>query len=233
MREVRTPTTHLANLRKMEKNLSEYVCLDGVYFKEEQLVKMAINAGSFAVAEHYLCAYLAHGLMYGKMEVIDKVNEVREQYDLLPYKKPEEQMRGVRSGFVNRKESVEFKVRKAYGNMSDAHRREVMKSCLMILRAQSNLFNHKNDWLSVMLVVRDRLDGNINQNNFYDYACDITPENWPNALRISEHTPKNFSRLLNVMDRTEAYYDMEENPQEDLCIKLWDIVIETILTEIP
>ena len=46
--------------------MGEYACVDGVYFKEEQVVKMAQNAGSFAVAEHYLCALLAHGLMYGK-----------------------------------------------------------------------------------------------------------------------------------------------------------------------
>ena len=37
----------------MTKDLSEYVCLDGVYVREEQVVKMAMNAGSFAVAEHY------------------------------------------------------------------------------------------------------------------------------------------------------------------------------------
>ena len=57
----------------MTKDLSEYVCLDGVYVREEQVVKMAMNAGSFAVAEHYLCALLAHGLMYGKTDIINKV----------------------------------------------------------------------------------------------------------------------------------------------------------------
>ena len=75
----------------MGKDLSEYVCLDGVYVREEQVVKMAGNAGSFAVAEHYLCALLAHGLMYGKTDIINKVNEVREQYQVLPFAKPEYQ----------------------------------------------------------------------------------------------------------------------------------------------
>ena len=216
----------------MTRDLSEYVCLDGVYVKEDQVVKMAGNAGSFAVAEHYLCALLAHGLMYGKKEIIDRVNEVRGQYQVLPFAKPEDQ--GPRDEYGrSRMESVELKVRKAYGQMSEERRHEVMKQCLQLLRMQSDLLPKKNDWLGVMLVVRDRLDGNINQNNFYEYACAITPEDWPEALRIGEHTAKNFSRQLAAEDRMEAYYDMESNPQEKLCDKLWEIIIQAVLTEIP
>jgi hypothetical protein len=216
----------------MGKDLSEYVCLDGVYVREEQVVKMAGNAGSFAVAEHYLCALLAHGLMYGKTDIINKVNEVRERYQVLPFAKPENQ--GPRNEYGrSRVESVEIKVRKIYSQMTPEHQKEVMRSCLQLLRAQTDLFCHKNDWLSVMLVVRDRLDGNINQNNFADYARRITPEDWPASLCISDHTPKNFSRLLAAEDRMEAYYDMEENPQARLCDKLWEIVIQAVLTEIP
>ena len=216
----------------MTRDLSEYVCLDGVYVKEDQVVKMAGNAGSFAVAEHYLCALLAHGLMYGKTEIINKVNEVRGQYQVLPFAKPEDQ--GPRDEYGrSRMESVELKVRKAYGQMSEERRHEVMKQCLQLLRMQSDLFSKKNDWLGVMLVVRDRLDGNINQNNFYEYACAITPEDWSEALRIGEHTAKNFSRQLVAEDRMEAYYDMESNPQEKLCDKLWEIIIQAVLTEIP
>ena len=91
----------------MTKDLSEYVCLDGVYVREEQVVKMAMNAGSFAVAEHYLCALLAHGLMYGKTDITNKVNEVREQYQVLPFAKPENQ--GPRDEYGrSRMESVEI-----------------------------------------------------------------------------------------------------------------------------
>lgn len=212
--------------------MSEYVNVDGVYFKEEKLVKMAQNAGSFAVAEHYLCALLAHGLMYGKAEIIDHVNEVREQYQVLPFKKPEQQVARDEYG-RSRMESVELRVRKAYSQMTEEQRHEVMKQCLQLLRMQSDLFSKKNDWLGVMLVTRDRLDGTINQNNFYDYARAITPDGWPEALRIGEHTAKNFSRQLDAEDRMEAYYDMENNPQAELCDKLWEIIIQTILTEIP
>ena len=111
--------------------MSEYACVDGVYFKEEQVVKMAQNAGSFAVAEHYLCALLAHGLMYAKTEIIDRVNEVREQYQVLPFKKPEHQVARDEYG-RSRMESVELKVRKAYGQMTEQRRHEVMKQCLQM-----------------------------------------------------------------------------------------------------
>ena len=141
--------------------------------------------GSFAVAEHYLCALLAHGLMYAKTEIIDRVNEVREQYQVLPFKKPEHQVARDEYG-RSRMESVELKVRKAYGQMTEERRHEVM-----------------------------------------------TPEDWPEALRIGEHTAKNFSRQLAAEDRMEAYYDMESNPQEKLCDKLWEIIIQAVLTEIP
>ena len=234
MSEVRTPTTHLAKLRAMTKDLSTYVFLDGVFFKEEQLVKMAVNAGSFAVAEHYLCAYLAHGLLYGRQDVIDRVNEVRQQYQVLPFKKPENLTSGNRSEYDRgRMESVELKVRKAYGQMTKERRQETLRSCLQMLRMQSELFNHKNDWMGIMLVLRDRLDGSVNQNNFSDLARKITPDDWPDALHIGDHTSKNFSRLLEAGDRTEAYYDMDANPQARLCDKFWEIVIQAFLTENP
>ncbi len=170
--------------------------------------------------------------MYGRTEIVDRVNEVRELYQVMPYKKPEHQT--VRDEYGrSRMDSVELKVRKAYGQMTEQRRHEVMKQSLQLLRMQSDLFCKKNDWLGVMLVARDRLDGNINQSNFYEYARAITPDEWPEALRIGEHTAKNFSRQLDAEDRMEAYYDMENNPQAKLCDKLWEIIIQTILTEIP
>lgn len=214
----------------MTKDLSEYVCLDGVYVREEQVVKMALNAGSFAVAEHYLCALLAHGLMYGKTDIVDKVNEVREQYQVLPFAKPENQGPHDGSG-RSRMESVEIRVRKIYGKMTTEQQKEVMKSCLQLLMAQTELFCHKKDWLGIMLVVRDRLDGSINQSNFFAYADRITPEGWPKSLCIGKHTTTNFSKLLHYGDWSEAYYDMEDNPQKDLCDKFWEIVKQVILTE--
>ena len=72
----------------MTKNFSEYIFLDGMWLQEKQLLKLAMNVGSFALAEHYLCALLANAVIYGKRDVILKVNEVREFYHvpLIPLK---------------------------------------------------------------------------------------------------------------------------------------------------
>ena len=39
----------------MEKLHKEYIYLDGMWLKEEQLLKLAMNVGNYALAEHYLC----------------------------------------------------------------------------------------------------------------------------------------------------------------------------------
>jgi hypothetical protein len=53
-------------------------------------------------------------------------------------------------------------------------------------------------------------------------ADGITPEEFPDKLHISESTMKNFTKVItDPHDRNEAYYDMKNNPQEDLCEELW------------
>ena len=64
----------------MEKELSEYIFLDGMWLQEKQLLKLAMNVGNFALAEHYLCALLADAVIKGRREAIVEVNKVREHY---------------------------------------------------------------------------------------------------------------------------------------------------------
>lgn len=215
----------------MERNLKDYVILDGVYFKEEQILKMAKLAGSFAVAEHYLCAYLAHSLLYGKKENIERVNEVRDIYNAPAIPLPEEDYAPRDEYGRSRTDSVETKVRKLYNNLTDSRRVEIMKSCLILLRSDNKLFCHKKDWLGILLVVRDRLDCSINQNNFLSFAMQITPDGWPESLRISKYTTTNFSKMLSNCEWTDAYYDMTDNPLCRLCDRFWEIVKQEILTE--
>ena len=216
----------------MEKNLSEYVYLDGVYFKEEQILKMATNAGSFSVAEHYLCAYLAHALLYGKKDCLEHLNEVREMYQAspLPINNNMVQRDDFGRSHIN---DTDMKVKKLFNLMDREGKIKVLKTSLGLLRKESELFSQKNHWMSIMMVIRDRLDNNINQRNFFPYAQMITPEEWPISIIIGEHTSKNFSRLLTDSDRCEPYYDMDDNPQEELCDLFWDIVKRVVLTEIP
>ena len=218
--------------RTMNKDLRDYVYLDGVYFKEEQILKMATNAGSFSVAEHYLCAYLAHALMYGKTDIINKVNDVREMYHVPTIPLPDNCYALKDEYGRSRADTVEMKIRKIYAKMEDGQKLKIMRSCLSLLIVESNLFHRKADWLAILLVIRDRLDGSINQSNFLSFATRITPEGWPQSLRMSAHTATNFSKLLRDCDWTDAYYDMDSNPVGQLCDKFWEIVKQAFLTEI-
>jgi hypothetical protein len=71
----------------------------------------------------------------------------------------------------------------------------------------------------------------LKQTGFFDFAKEITPANWPVRLRIGENTSKNFGREIDEDDRGEAYYDMENCPQKELCDTFWEIVKSMILTE--
>lgn len=213
----------------MERDLKNYVLLDGVYFKEEQILKMAKNAGCYALAEHHLCALLAHGLIYGKREIMNMVNEVREHYSvpLIPVDDDNQT-----DGYRERKDSVDDKVRVMYLKMDQVQRKKVLKDSICLLRSNYHLFKYTRHWLAIFMVIRDRLEGDrINQSNFYEYATEITPDDMPQKLRISISTSKNFSREIDPGDRGEAYFDMEYNPLQELCDTFWDIVKRMVLTE--
>ena len=64
----------------MTKNFSEYIYLDGLWLRREQLLQLAMGVGNYAQAEHYLFALLADAVVKGKREAILEVNKVREHY---------------------------------------------------------------------------------------------------------------------------------------------------------
>lgn len=212
----------------------ELVCLDGMWLREEQLLKLAIGVGNFALAEHYLCALLAHAVMFGDEEAIWKVNKVREHYGLKPLPEPKSYGGDEEDAEEYRQKSYELddKARTAYRRMSVQSRKALLKGSLSRLRENYDLFRFARHWLAVFLVVRDRLEGEeLTYRDFVAYADSITPEDWPAKLRCNESTAKNFSRELDAEERLEAYYDMKNNPQLQLCNVFWDIVKQAILSE--
>ena len=48
----------------MSEVSNDLVFHDGFYFKEEQLLKMAMTAGSWSAAEHYMFSLLAHAVLF-------------------------------------------------------------------------------------------------------------------------------------------------------------------------
>lgn len=217
----------------MEKLHKEYIYLDGMWLKEEQLLKLAMNVGNFALAEHYLCALLADAVIKGRREAITEVNKVREHYGVMAIPlseddlKDDENLKG-----KTRLTAADEQARRRFLSMSKEDRLCVLRRSMDRLIADYHLFNYARHWLSIFMVVRDRLVGeSLNQTSFLTLANEITPEGLPLKLRFGENTRKNMGREICEVDRGEVYYRMKRNPQKQLCDTFWDIVKDTILTQ--
>ena len=216
----------------MTNNMSEYIYLDGMWLKEEQLLKLAMNVGNFALAEHYLCALLADAVIKGRREAIVKVNKVREHYGVkaIPLGQDDLQEDDDLKG-KTRLTAADEQAKRLFLNMTEEERLELLRKCMRRLIADYHLFIYARHWLAIFMVVRDRLVGeSLNQTNFQTLANEITPEGMPLKLRFGENTRKNLGREICEADRGEVYYRMKRNPQKQLCDAFWDIVKNTILT---
>ena len=215
--------------QKFNENEKEYVWHDGVRISDEQLISMARNAGSYALAEHYLCSLLAHGTMYGLTYYINKVNEVRNHYGVMPIPTPKQADEEGCDNNRNTRHSLEDQARMKYRAMSIEGRVALFRDCLMILRVNyPKLFRFKNQWQGVYLVVRDRLDNGLSQSDFLSFAKSAIPKDWPARLWINENVIKNFSRDMQYDDDDEAYYEMDYNPFGLLCDTFWEILKQQI-----
>ena len=217
----------------MEKLHKEYIYLDGMWLKEEQLLKLAMNVGNYALAEHYLCALLADAVIKGRREVITEVNKVREHYGVTPIPLSEDDLEDDNDLMGRaRLTAADEQARRRFLNMPREDRLCILRKSMDRLIADYHLFNYARHWLSIFMVVRDRLVGeSLNQTSFLTLANEITPEGLPLKLRFGENTRKNMGREICEVDRGEVYYRMKRNPQKQLCDTFWDIVKDTILTQ--
>ena len=209
-----------------EKEEVQYIWHDGVRISEDQLVCMAKRAGSYAFAEHYVCSLLAHGTMYGLPYLIDKVNEIREHYQVVaiptPKLKPESDCS------CNR--DIAPKAMQIYRRMPANKRNLLLNDCLEYIRVNKpGMFKLKKQWQGVYMVIRDRLDNGLKMSEFYELAYNATPSMWPVNLRISETVFKNFSRDVGIID-DEAYYEMDYNPHQAFCDAFWEVMKCQVLT---
>ena len=217
----------------MEKLHKEYIYLDGMWLKEEQLLKLAMNVGNYALAEHYLCALLADAVIKGRREVITEVNKVREHYGMTPIPLSEDDLEDDNDLMGRtRLTAADEQARRRFLNMPREDRLCILRKSMDRLIADYHLFNYARHWLSIFMVVRDRLVGeSLNQTSFLTLANEITPEGLPLKLRFGENTRKNMGREICEVDRGEVYYRMKRNPQKQLCDTFWDIVKDTILMQ--
>ncbi len=212
---------------------NEYVFLDGQYLRKDQLLTLALNAPSYGFAEHYLFGLLAFGVINGKRDVIDEVNEVRQHFGVKPIPLADDiNDDDDFSVSTERETESDIEARRRFQRMTHEEKCEVLRMSMDSLLTEYHLFNYKCHWYAIFVVVRDRLVGNsLKQTDFLTLADAITPEVLPARLKISMGTLKNFSREVNEEDREEVYYRMKRNPQKQLCDAFWEIVKKTILTE--
>ena len=213
----------------MRTEEKEYVWHDGIRINDAQLVTLAMNAGSYNVAEHYLLSLLAHGVMHHLPDYINKVNQVREFYGVAPIPAPKnifnEQPKPKKCDMAE-------KMRKLYMKMTAGEHEELLSQSLAALMdGYPNLFKFKMQWQGIYLVLRDRLDYGLSQMEFLLMADHATPAGWPKRLQISESVVKNFSHAIKITDADEAYFEMSDNPQRELCDIFWEVLMQQLLME--
>jgi hypothetical protein len=92
------------------------------------------------------------------------------------------------------------------------------------------LFANKQDWIGVYLLVKSQLKMHFTQKDFPDYAKQITPDDFPDDLKIGSSTISNISHL-GLPDT--PYYMWSDNQKERnpmaarmgmICSRLWLII---------
>ncbi len=216
----------------MKNLVNEYVYLDGQYLRKDQLVKLALNAPTYVHAEHYLFALLAYGVINGKRDVINMVNEVRQHFGVKPIPLAEDYDDEDVPNRTVRETEPDIEVRRRFQRMTHEEQCEVLRMSLNCLVTDYQLFKKVRNWYAIFVVVRDRLVGDsLNQRDFLSLTDEITPEALPAKLKISRGSFKNFCREIDEDDRGEVYYRMKRNPQKQLCDTFWEIIKMMILME--
>ena len=183
----------------MEKTEERLDCVwhDGIRMKDETLVGMAMKAGSYALAEHYLVTLMAHGLMYGFYDYIDLVNEVRAYYRVEKIPVPKKETQKTLMLMPKKKFYDDLRIR--YQNMTTPEKEVLLQEALKGLMANHpDLFRKKYHWLGIYLVVRDRLDYGLT----------------------------NIYKVFEADDFENAYFEMAYNPMASLCDTFWDVLMQ-------
>ena len=205
----------------------DLLCLDGIWMNKGQLLKMAMKAGSYAFAEHYLFALLFDAFQNGRREVLKEINEVRQHYHVEPLSLSDDF-----GNDGNEKDSAADKEAvKLFGKLSHEKKIEILSYSLLKLYDEHQ-FTQTRHWLAIYLVVRDRFyNGSLKQTAFLKLVSEMALGDLPEALRMDKNTTKNFGREICDADREKAYYLIKHNSQADLCDAFWGIIKETILTQ--
>ena len=119
--------------------------------------------------------------------------------------------------------SLGNEARRYFNGLTEGSQQNLLRKAMKQLR-DSHVFNRKQHWIGVFLVLRDRLSGDPKQSHFTEYAKKFTPDDFPEDLKIGS-TMTNASKTV-FMDK--LYYEMANNPYETVCDSFWDIILNLI-----
>ncbi len=206
---------------------NNYVWHDGIYINDDQLLSMALQAGSYQIAEHYLLSLLAHGLQLNIPTYIDKVNEVRTHYGVVPLSAPKNL---TTQGTTSRHTPSFEQLRHQYRSMNNEQQKQLLAEALAAFWANhSSLFRRRCHWQGLYLVMKDRLDCGLAQSDFLVMAMEATPRSWAPQLTINSHVFKNMRHVFPYDNLDRAYYELDYNPQQALCNAFWEVVQQCLL----
>ena len=156
-----------------------------------------------------------------------QMNQIHEDMDKLNQEAP------TVSADMSPATTQEAKIRNFFNRQDDRTQQAWLREAMMTLMAATDrtgktIFWQKQHWMGVYLVLRDRLGMRCPQKGFADFAPKITPENCQENLKISQTTMTNFSKII-LEDK--PYFEMKHNPFEEVCNRLWDIIIQQDLTK--
>lgn len=204
------------------------VFLDGEYFPASTVIRLAMGATDYHIAEHYLVSLLSSAYMYEDRRMFNKCQEIRKRFGVYPY--PD---LPASEGNLPPVRSQEEEVRRHYGKLLDQQKFDILKKAILLLLSSTDengqkIFSQKQHWMGVFLVLRDRLGVRCSQSGFADYAAKITPSCCPDELRIGSSTMTNFAKTIT---EGKVYYEMKHNPFAEVCDTLWGIIIKLFLTK--
>lgn len=207
--------------------MRDVILHDGLRFQLDELVTLAKNAGSYVLALPYMASILYHAARTNQPQLAEVCNEIRAHYKLGAFAAVvPASVQNLPSGTMPADVA-----RRRWRGMTDEARRDVLRGALSELRLRwARLFEYKECWIGIFLVVHDRLDGRVTKKDFHTFAESVTPDDWPERLRIGVRTMSNFGRSIVAELREEAYFDMGEgNPFQELCELFWQLVEDRLL----
>ncbi len=182
------------------------------------VIDMAKGAPDYSSAAPFLNSLFYAAKQREDNWLFSQCQDIMEKFGASPY--PESP---ASEGNLPNGPSLEKEAKRYFKGLTEGNQLKLLREAMKQLR-DSNVFNKKQHWIGVFLVVRDRLSGDPIQSHFTEYAKKFTPDDYPEELKIGT-IMTNASKTVS-MDK--LYYDMKNNPYETVCDEFWNTILSLI-----